>query len=213
MVYAVVVGMAYLLGSIPSGYLVARTLAGKNLLRSGTGNLGGLNAARVAGLPAGLITAALDIGKGALAVHLARVLAPGSWAPLLAGLAAVVGHNWMLFLGTKGGGKGLATSTGAMLLLLPAVIPIAAALMALLALAFRSVYMGVVAALLILPPVLYLLGGHLAWGLFGAALSAAIIAKHAGNIQDYLDDIRRPRQDQSPRRGFRWPTGFARGDR
>ena len=211
--YAVVVGMSYMLGSIPSGYLVARMLAGKDLLRSGTGNLGGLNAARVAGLPAGLLTAALDIAKGALAVHLARILAPGSWAPLLAGLAAVVGHNWMLFLGTKGGGKGLATSTGAMLLLLPVVIPIAAGLMALFALVLRSVYMGVVAALLILPALVWLLGGHLAWGLFGAALSAAIIAKHAGNIRDYRDDLRRPRQDQPRRRGLRWPTGFARGDR
>ena len=207
------VGISYLLGSIPSGYLVARMLAGKDLSRSGTGNLGGLNAARVAGLPAGLVTVALDIGKGALAVHFARVAAPESWVPLLAGLAAVIGHNWMLFLGAKAGGKGLATSAGAMLLLLPVAIPVAAVLVALLALMFRSIYMGVVAAFFILPAAMYLLGGHLAWGLFGAALSTVVIAKHVEDIRDYLEEIRRTRQGQPRPRGLRWPTGFPRGGR
>ncbi len=213
MLSALVVGVSYLIGSIPSGYLVTRMLAGKDLRRSGTGNLGGLNAARVGGVRAGLITAGLDIGKGALAVYLARLAAPDSWVPLLAALAVVIGHNWMLFLGARGGGKGLATSTGAMLLLLPVTIPVAAGLMGVFALILRSVYMGVVVAFLIMPIAAYLLGGHLAWGLFGTALSAAIIAKHAGNIQDYLEEIRQARRGRPLPRGLRWPTGFPRGGR
>jgi glycerol-3-phosphate acyltransferase PlsY len=109
--------IAYLLGSLPMGVLAARIVKGVEIREVGSGRTGATNAYRAAG-PWGLALTSLgDIGKGIAAVWVARFLmflAPSSWAvwiETLAGIAAVVGHNWSIFLRFKGG-AGTATTVG-----------------------------------------------------------------------------------------------------
>ena len=133
---AAAIGLAaYLIGSISPAYLVVRRLRGQDIRRLGDGNAGAENVARVAGLKAGILVAALDIAKGLLVVLLARALTPEdstlfSPAPLLtdesyrlsvmllAGVAVVLGHSWPLYL--KGtGGRGAAAGVGVLFGLVP----------------------------------------------------------------------------------------------
>jgi glycerol-3-phosphate acyltransferase PlsY len=115
---AAVIG--YLIGSIPMGYLVVRLIKGQDIRTHGSGRTGGTNAFRAGGPIAGVLTAVGDACKGYVAVALARlVVGPevlattiGTVAAVLAGLAAVIGHNWSVYLGFKGG-AGTAPNIGA----------------------------------------------------------------------------------------------------
>lgn len=104
----------YLLGAIPTGVIVARVVSGVDVRRHGSGHTGGTNVARVAGRWAGLLTAMCDILLGVLAVGGARLLTDDPWAAVGAGVMAIVGHDWSLFIGFDGG-IGLADLAGAML--------------------------------------------------------------------------------------------------
>jgi glycerol-3-phosphate acyltransferase PlsY len=116
-IIAVVLG--YLLGSIPTAYIVTRLALGKDVRRLGGGNVGGLNVYREVGFLPAAVVAVVDLGKGAAAVAVAYWLLDLS-APfvLAAALAAVVGHNWMLFLKFSGG-KGMGPAIGGLFVLLP----------------------------------------------------------------------------------------------
>jgi len=112
--------MGYFLGSVPTGYLVARAVRGVDVRAVGSGNMGATNVARAAGVRPALVVLLLDAGKGALAVLLAGVLVPG--VPLvqaLAGLGAFLGHIAPVWLGFRGG-KGVATALGVLAVLVPA---------------------------------------------------------------------------------------------
>lgn len=110
--------IGYLIGSIPFGYLIVKLVKGVDIRQYGSGRTGGTNVFRVAGFPAGLATAMLDIGKGAVVVLIARSLFPQTqgWAEALAGVGVVLGHNASCFLGFRGGAGG-ATATGTALAL------------------------------------------------------------------------------------------------
>lgn len=110
--------LGYLIGSIPFGYLIVRLVKGVDIRQYGSGRTGGTNVFRVAGFPAGLATALLDIGKGAVVVLVVRALFPQTlgWAEALAGVGVVLGHNASCFLGFRGGAGG-ATATGTALAL------------------------------------------------------------------------------------------------
>jgi glycerol-3-phosphate acyltransferase PlsY len=116
---------AYLLGSVPVGYLIVRRVKGVDITRLGSGRIGGTNVLRVAGALPAALTVLADFGKGYAAVTLTRALAPGM--PLLAalaGLCVVLGHAWSLFL-RFGGGVASMTAGGAALALAPlATVPV-----------------------------------------------------------------------------------------
>jgi len=113
---AIVIG--YLIGSIPFPYIAARLKKRVDIRQVGGRNMGALNVAREIGLPIGIAVLIADIGKGALAVFIARWLGlPLVWI-FVAGFAAVVGHNWPVFLKFRGG-KGAATTLGVLLALFP----------------------------------------------------------------------------------------------
>jgi acyl phosphate:glycerol-3-phosphate acyltransferase len=103
----------YLLGAIPFGYLIVKAVKGVDIRTLGSGRTGGTNVYRAAGVPAGVLTGLLDIGKGVVAVTLARWLFPqaNGWAEALAGMGVIVGHNYSCFLGFRGGAGG-ATAVG-----------------------------------------------------------------------------------------------------
>jgi len=120
MVYGIIaVVLGYLLGSIPTAYIVTRLAKGEDVRRLGGGNVGGLNVYREVGLLPAVVVAVVDLGKGAAAVAIAYWLLDLSVPFVLAAaLAAVVGHNWMLFLKFSGG-KGMGPAIGGLLVLLP----------------------------------------------------------------------------------------------
>lgn len=119
------VAIGYLLGSISFSYLYGKWFKGIDIREHGSGNAGATNTLRVLGKKAGILVFLLDIGKGVLAVWIGRWAAADDtgWVPVLCGLAAVIGHNWPVYFGFRGG-KGIATTIGALasLSFLPALI-------------------------------------------------------------------------------------------
>ena len=104
---------AYLIGNLSFGYLVGR-LQKIDIRDYGSGNIGATNVLRTLGVWPALLTLVLDVGKGMAAVFLARYLGQNLWTPVLAGILAIVGHNWPFVLRFKGG-RGVATTLGVLL--------------------------------------------------------------------------------------------------
>ena len=103
--------LGYFLGSIPSGWLAGRWLKGIDLRTIGSGSTGATNVLRHVGKGPALGVFLIDVGKGAAAVLIARALGLGDWIQVLAGLTALAGHIWPVWLGFKGG-KAVATGLG-----------------------------------------------------------------------------------------------------
>jgi len=115
--YIVIVLIGYFIGSISSSYLIGKLNGNIDIRQYGSGNLGATNAFRVLGLKAGVGVFAADLLKGVVATLIGMWIA-GDIGGLVGGLAAVLGHNWPVFLGFKGG-KGVATSMGLIFTLFP----------------------------------------------------------------------------------------------
>jgi glycerol-3-phosphate acyltransferase PlsY len=115
------IAASYLIGSVPIGLLLVRITTGRDVRKVGSGRIGGTNTLRAAGPWVALLTILADLGKGFLAVWLARIVigTQGVTSPLvesLAGLMAVVGHNYSVFIGFKGGAGTMTTGGGAIAL-------------------------------------------------------------------------------------------------
>ncbi|HEV8254186.1 MAG TPA: glycerol-3-phosphate 1-O-acyltransferase PlsY [Vicinamibacteria bacterium] len=110
---------AYLLGSIPFSYLVARRFGVADVRKVGSGNVGTANVMRSAGKAAGILAFVLDFAKGSAATLLAKAVAPEGPLPAAAAAAAVIGHMFPVWLSFRGG-KGVATGAGAFLAVVPA---------------------------------------------------------------------------------------------
>ena len=106
-----ILAIGYLLGAMPNGYLAGRWLKGIDLRQCGSGSTGATNVLRNVGKGPALVVFLLDVGKGALAVLLAKQVGLNDWLQVLAGLAALAGHIWPFWLGWKGG-KAVATGLG-----------------------------------------------------------------------------------------------------
>ena len=121
-----IVGLiSYLVGSTPTAYLAARWLKGEDLRRLGDRNLGAANVYRNIGSRAGIVVGVIDIGKGAVAVLLAQALFNSTATEMIAGVAAVAGHNWPVHFKLRGG-RGAATAVGVLIAVLPALaLPLA----------------------------------------------------------------------------------------
>jgi len=179
---------AYLLGSIPFGLLVGKLFAAADVRKAGSGNIGATNVARVAGPLAGVFTLLLDAAKGALAVLLAARLTNDSalWM-MIAGLCALVGHCFPIWLGFHGG-KGVATAAGVFLVLCPPAFLGAVILFFLVVLYWRFVSLGSMSAAAAMPLLIYFFWAPhhappyaVTFGSLAAAL--LIVYKHDANIQ------------------------------
>ena len=184
--------LAYLLGSIPFGLILARMFAQADVRQAGSGNIGANNVARVAGPLPGILTLLLDTAKGALAVWLAgHFMNQSASAMMLAGIAALLGHCYPIWLGFKGG-KGVATALGVFLVLSPLAALSALAVFLLVVAVWRYVSLGSVAAAAAMPLLMYLLWApRLAPPLvitFGTLLATAlVIFRHRANLRRLLD--------------------------
>jgi acyl phosphate:glycerol-3-phosphate acyltransferase len=184
--------VAYLIGSIPFGLLLAKLLAGRDIRKSGSGNIGATNVARVVGPAAGVLTLVLDAAKGAFAVLLVEHFTDYRATPImLAGLAALLGHCYPVWLNFKGG-KGVAPALGIFLALAPLAAACDLMVFILVVLLWRYVSLGSVSAAAAMPLLVYFLWapGHapplvVTFGtLFAAAL---VIFKHDANLQRLVD--------------------------
>ena len=120
---AIALIIAYLIGSIPTAYITGRLVKGFDIRQVGTRNMGAMNVFYQVGFLAGLMVLAVDIGKGAAVVALARVMGTPEIVQLLAGATAVIGHGFTIFLHFRGG-RGGATCIGVLAYLMPWGIPI-----------------------------------------------------------------------------------------
>jgi glycerol-3-phosphate acyltransferase PlsY len=179
---------AYLLGSIPFGLLLGKLFGAADVRKEGSGNIGATNVARVAGPLAGILTLLLDAAKGALAVLVAARLSDQSstWM-MIAGLCALIGHCFPIWLGFRGG-KGVATAAGVFLVLCPPAFLGAAILFFLVVLYWRFVSLGSISAAAAMPLLIYFFWAPhhappyaVTFGSLAAAL--LIVYKHDANIQ------------------------------
>jgi glycerol-3-phosphate acyltransferase PlsY len=178
---------SYLLGSIPFGYLAARTAGKGDIRKRGSGNIGATNVTRVAGWFPGMLTLLLDAGKGYFAVWLAARMTGGSirWM-VLAGLLALVGHQYPVWLGFRGG-RGVATGVGIYLPVCWQAVAVAVVVWIAVVAFWRYVSLASVTAAASLPLLIYLLyaPGHAPPAAVSAGTSAAmvlIILRHQPNI-------------------------------
>lgn len=173
--------LGYGLGSLPLGYLVASRAKGIDLRRVGSGNVGAANTYRTAGLAAALIVVCVDIAKGASSVFFAARFASGAADPVAAGVAAIIGHIYPVWLRFHGG-KGVATACGVFWMLAPLATAIAATVFVLIVWATRYVSLGSIVATMVLPP-LALLTDKSIPVVIGAGLAAMLIVqRHRANV-------------------------------
>ena len=175
-----IVVLGYLIGSIPFALVLARR-RGLDLRKVGSGNLGAANVLRASGATAGVVVAVLDIAKGAVSVLLAEQLSDDPALPALAGLAAVVGHIYPIWLRFRGG-KGVATACGVFAMLTPlAAVPALATYVATVWIT-RYISLGSVIASVVLPPLAYVTGSSAPVVAAGVAASILIVFRHRSNL-------------------------------
>jgi glycerol-3-phosphate acyltransferase PlsY len=176
-----VVSIGYLAGSIPFAFLAGRYFRGVDIRRIGSGNVGAANVLRSTSTLMAVLVMLLDAAKGAGAVLFAERLAPGDAAPAAAGIAAVVGHVYPLWLRFRGG-KGVATAAGVFAILTPLALAPAAAIFVATVWATRFISLGSLIATLALAPIALALGSSAAVVGAAGAVALLIVFRHRTNI-------------------------------
>jgi glycerol-3-phosphate acyltransferase PlsY len=191
------VACAYLLGSIPTGFLVGRA-RGVDLRAVGSGNIGATNALRILGKPAGIFVLVVDALKGWLGCTLvphvtsrwfpippALQASSALWLPILGGMAAVLGHNFTCWLRFRGG-KGIATSAGVAMGIFALPFFIAAAVFLIGLACTRIVSLSCLVAAAVLPFATWFITSQPVLLAFSIALAALAFARHRANIRRLL---------------------------
>jgi acyl phosphate:glycerol-3-phosphate acyltransferase len=185
----VLVAAAYLMGSLPTALLVVWVIAGKDVRRLGSGNIGATNATRAAGLQVGIVVTLVDAGKGALSVWLMTIFDPTSGWIAAAMLAAVLGHCFPVWLRFRGG-KGVATLFGALLVLMPSSTLVAAGVWLVVLVLWRYVSLASLLATAVVP-VLVAFIDRPPGVLQGAVVAAAVlvILRHRDNLRKLTEGV------------------------
>jgi len=195
LLYVVAALAAYLLGSIPTGYLVARMHPNVDLLRQGSKKTGATNVLRTLGWRAAAIVFGGDFAKGVAAVLIARLLAGGDpVADVLAGVAAILGHNYSLFIGFRGG-RGVTAGLGSLAVMAPvAMLAVAVVAVSVIGIS-RYVSLGSVIGACVTPIAVLVMvlafSQPLPHLLFAVAGSALVVASHRDNIGRLLNGTER----------------------
>ncbi len=180
--------MGYFVGAFPTGYIVGRLWKGIDIREYGSGRTGGANILRTVGAFPAAITTLGDVGKGVVAVLVARALWHNETAAVVAALAALVGHNWPLFLGWHGG-AGVGTTFGGLLILEPVTTLVVALSGFLVAVISRYVSLGSLAFAFLIP--LALLGQrlffrgsweHLVYGILAGGIIVFALRPNIGRL-------------------------------
>jgi glycerol-3-phosphate acyltransferase PlsY len=165
----VIIVVAYLLGSIPTAYILGRTVKSIDIRERGSGNVGTANAFRVLGFSWAVIVLIVDVGKGICSIILTQMLAVPLPMVLLTGVAVVVGHNWSIFLRFRGG-RGSGAALGVLIILLPLELLITLVAAGITFSITRRPLPTVVAMFAPLSPLAFLFGQPIAISLYALAL-------------------------------------------
>jgi glycerol-3-phosphate acyltransferase PlsY len=177
----IVVIFSYLLGSIPTGYIVG-VLSGVDIRKAGSGNIGATNVARVVGKKRGLLTLIVDVGKGFIPVFVAGWLELSHTVVALVAILAFLGHLYPVFLKFQGG-KGVATALGALLALAPLATVILMVVFALVVVSSRLVSLSSIVAALAAPITLWSLFYSPSVIVTGVFFAVMILVRHRDNIR------------------------------
>lgn len=169
--------LGYAVGSLPIGYLVAQSAGGVDVRRVGSGNVGATNVYRATNLATAITVMLADMGKGAAAV----LLAGGGVNAVVAGVAAVIGHIYPVWLRFRGG-KGVATASGVFGVLSPMPTVAAAAAFLIVVARWRFVSLGSIVATILLPVVEWFMPGPRAIDIGATMVAALILFRHRGNV-------------------------------
>ncbi len=186
MQYFIIAIIGYLLGCIPSGLFIGRWFCNIDIRDYGSKNIGTTNMFRILGPKPAAIVLLLDMGKGMLAVFAASYLDGGVLALLLGGIAAIIGHNYPLFLGFKGG-RGVATGLGVILVLMPKVTGVVFTLWAVIVYLTRYVSLGSIIAAALVPILSWYFAYPWQFTFFGGIAALFIILRHKENITRLLN--------------------------
>lgn len=194
LIYLIIIIVAYLLGNISTSYIVAKRLAGVDIRTQGSGNAGSTNVLRTLGKKAGALTFAGDVIKGLAAVSIARLIAYGlhmdqSVCAYLAVVAVVLGHNYPVFLGFKGG-KGVATSLGSMLGMNPLVALMCLGFFIIIVAITKYVSLGSILGIG-LSPIIMLMNHNTKGVLVTLFLTLSVIITHKENVKRLLNGTER----------------------
>jgi acyl phosphate:glycerol-3-phosphate acyltransferase len=188
MTLAIVV--AYLVGSVPFALLLARRWGAADLRLVGSGNIGAANVLRASGVRAGVLVAMLDIAKGAASVALASHLSNVAAAPAVAGVSAILGHIYPVWLRFRGG-KGVATACGVFSVLTPIAVPPSLIVFLLTVWGTKYISLGSIVATVALPSIAYATGSSTVTLVAAIAAAALIIFRHRSNVMRLLDGTER----------------------
>lgn len=186
MEYLLVILGSYLVGSIPNGLIIGKTLYNVDLRQFGSKNIGATNAYRTLGLRPALMVFVTDALKGVLGVLIGQYIGETSIAQLLGGIAAIIGHNWSVFLGFKGG-RGVATGLGVIAVISPKVTLIVFVVWAIIVYFTRYVSLASIVAAALVPITMWLLNARQEFLYFGIVAALFVIIRHRPNIERLLN--------------------------
>ena len=192
--YAAIVIFSYLVGSLSWGYMLLRWRTGVDVRNFGSGRTGMSNVLRTGGGKAAAVVFALDVAKGLVVVAVARLVADTHVAEVVAALTALVGHNWPVFLGFRGG-RGILTALGGLTMMTPVPAGVATATFLVTALGSRYISLGSIVG--VLAGAASLVGLALAgwysitYMYFAGGAAAMIIWQHRDNIQRLINGSER----------------------
>ena len=184
--YAIVIPLAYLMGSISWGYILLQWNMGVDVREYGSGRTGMSNVLRTGGVKSAAVVLTLDIAKGIIAVILARQIIGTHSAEVTAGLIVLVGHNWPVFLGFKGG-RGILTALGGLALMVPVAALVATATFLTITYLSRYISLGsvvgvMIGAITILVLALADMNSDI-YMIYGFIAGIIIVWQHRDNIQ------------------------------
>jgi len=185
--------VAYLLGSIPSGYVIVRIFASFDVREKGSKNIGATNVTRVAGPMLGLLTLGGDFFKGAFPVYLAVLIAhpspvgTGFFVSLVA-FFSFMGHLYPVFTGFKGGGKGVATTAGCFFILAPVACGASFLIFLILLFIYKRVSVASMGGAVVLPFAVWVISGEAVISICALVISLLIVIRHGDNIKRLLSN-------------------------
>jgi glycerol-3-phosphate acyltransferase PlsY len=183
--YLLIAVLGYLIGSIPNGLLIGKNLYNVDLRQFGSKNIGATNAFRTLGLWPAFWVFLTDAAKGVIAVYLGSFLAGTPIALLIGGIAAIVGHNWSIFLKFTGG-RGVATGLGVIAVLVPQITAVIFLIWAIIVYLTRYVSLASIIAAILVPIFMWFMGEKIEFLYFGILAALFVVGRHKPNIDRLL---------------------------
>ncbi len=177
---------SYILGAIPTGYIITKLVKKVDVREYGSGNIGATNVYRVLGIKWALVVVLLDILKGVIPILAGMAVLESEILIILLGIVAIMGHNWTIFLGFKGG-RGVATAGGVIFTLMPLPSFIGLIIWLTVVWVSRYVSLGSLAIAIVVPFLVFFLEDSMTYTYFTIVMALFVIIQHRENIKRLLE--------------------------